>query len=90
MSRYLDARTLADYLSISRTMVDQLVERGRLPKPIELTPRLKRWDREAVDAALAGTPLSVQRGRAASDIVRGIADGLAQGRSARPKAAQGR
>ena len=89
-SRYLDARGVADYLSISRTLVDQLVERGLLPKPIALTERVKRWDREAIDTALAGTALARQSGRAASDIIRGVADDLAQGCSGRPKAAEGR
>lgn len=54
--RYLSASDLAEYLSISRSMVSALVESGRLPKPVYLTPRLARWDREAVDEAM-GTAL---------------------------------
>lgn len=84
-ARYLDARGVAEYLSISRAMVDVLVRRGKLPRPIFLTPRLPRWDREAIDRALAGQPASLHAGKSTSDIVRGIADGLATERSARPK-----
>lgn len=87
--RYLDARGVADYLSISRNMVDILVRDGKIPAPISLTKRLKRWDRQAIDAALAGKPFTLHHG-SASDIIRGIADGLAKGRAARPKAAAGR
>jgi predicted DNA-binding transcriptional regulator AlpA len=88
--RYLDARGVADYISISRAMVDILVDRGVLPAAIELSPRLKRWDREAIDAALARSPSRMQPSRNADDIVRSVADGLAEGRPARPKAASGR
>jgi predicted DNA-binding transcriptional regulator AlpA len=89
-ARYIDARGVADYLSISRNMVDILVRDGKLPPPISLTKKLKRWDREAIDAALAGKPAELHHGRAASDIIRGVADGLAKGRSTGPKTAQGR
>lgn len=89
-ARYLDARGVADYMSISRAMVDILVTRGILPPAIELTPRLKRWDREAIDAALARSTAYVQPSRDVDAIVRGIGDDLAKGRPARSKAPSGR
>lgn len=51
--RYLSATALAQYLDMSRNMVDALVRSGKLPKPVYLTTRMPRWDREQVDAALA-------------------------------------
>lgn len=59
--KYLSAKDLAVYLSVSRTMVDRLVESGRLPQPIYLTPSLPRWDRDAVDAAMGKTLKSADR-----------------------------
>lgn len=50
--RYLSAADLAAYIGASRNMIAALVSKGRLPKPIYLTPRMPRWDREAVDAML--------------------------------------
>lgn len=59
--RYLSASDLAAYLSISRTMVATLVESGRLPQPVYLTPKLPRWDREAVDEAMGKSLKSADR-----------------------------
>ncbi len=56
--RYLTADQVCEYLSISRGTIDKLVREKRIPAPIMLTPRLPRWDRLAIDAALAGTALS--------------------------------
>lgn len=89
--RYRDASGVAAYLSISRAMVDILVQRGVLPPPIVLTPRLKRWDIHAIDAVLADHPGAVQPSRSADDVVRGVADGFAaEGHTARHKTAQRR
>jgi predicted DNA-binding transcriptional regulator AlpA len=66
VARYLSAQDVAAYMRISRSMVDHLVEAGKLPRPIPLTPRLKRWDKEAIDAALVGQP-SVNPARTTDD-----------------------
>lgn len=60
-ARYLSPADLASYLSISRGMIEPLVKAGRLPEPVYLTPRLPRWDREAVDAALGKNLKSADR-----------------------------
>jgi predicted DNA-binding transcriptional regulator AlpA len=89
-TRYLSAGGVAEYLSISRAMVDIFVERGVLPKAIELSSRVKRWDRQAIDAALAAPASPVHPAQNVDDIVRGVADGLAtERRPARSKAASG-
>lgn len=51
--RYLSRKDLAAYLSCSENKVDDMVRRGRLPKPVYLEPRMPRWDREKVDIAMA-------------------------------------
>jgi predicted DNA-binding transcriptional regulator AlpA len=86
--RYMDAQAVAAYLSVCVDTLDSLVERGILPPPIRLTKRLKRWDREAIDARLAGAGAKRHAGRSADEIFKEIADGFAsQGRAARQKAA---
>lgn len=87
-ARYLDATGVADYLSISSAMVDQLTERGVLPKPILLTKRLKRWDRDAIDQVLANgaLPNVGPLRRSTTDIARKIADDLAAGNTQSKKA----
>jgi predicted DNA-binding transcriptional regulator AlpA len=85
--RYLDQQAVAAYLMISRAMVGQLVERGKLPPPVELTPRLKRWDRQAIDAALASGAAGPLR-PSLDSATRGIVDDIvtAQRRPARHEA----
>ena len=73
--RYIDAETLADYISVSRSSLPRLIKDGVLPAPIDLTDKIKRWDREAVDAKLAGTAQSPTR--TASDVARETADEIA-------------
>lgn len=55
--RYLKAQEVADYLSIGRNTVDLLVKQGRLPEPISLTNKIKRWDRQQIDSLLSGGEL---------------------------------
>lgn len=50
--RWLDINGVAAHLSISKGTALRLVEDGKLPPPVRLTPRCPRWDREAVDNAL--------------------------------------
>ncbi|MDB5409275.1 MAG: hypothetical protein JWL84_4187 [Rhodospirillales bacterium] len=90
--RFLSVSDVAKRIGISRGMVDILVRKGVLPAPVELTPRLKRWDRHAVDAALIGNAGLSGAGQASmADITRGIADGiLAKGRLSAAKAARRR
>ena len=71
--RYLDAQGVADYLSVSRNMVPILVSRGVIPKPIEISSRLKRWDVQAIDARLAGGSSDVTRASGA-ELTRRMAD----------------
>jgi excisionase family DNA binding protein len=89
-ARYLTDQGVADYLSISRSLVRKMVERRELPEPISITERLKRWDREAIDAHLAGQRSSEhapQRvGNSADDIAERAANDLAQRRAARRQA----
>ncbi|UTS82237.1 helix-turn-helix transcriptional regulator [Phaeobacter piscinae] len=48
--RLMNVSTLANYLDMSVTTVNNLVRSGVLPPPtIAPTPRLKRWSREVVD-----------------------------------------
>lgn len=54
VGRYLTRDDVARYLRVGRNMVDRLVQQRVIPKPIYLTPRLPRWDREAIDRAVAG------------------------------------
>ena len=89
--RYVDATGVAKHISISRSMVDILVKRGILPAPIELTPRLKRWDLHAVDKALAQNPTLAPSTRSVTDISRSIADDIvAQRRLSAAKGARRR
>lgn len=90
--RYLSVTAVAEYVGISKSMVDILVRRGVLPVPIELTPRMKRWDRLAIDAALCGSTAPAGSSHASvADITREIANGiLAEGRLSAAKAARRR
>lgn len=51
---YLTPKEVAAYLSVSRTTVSKLVEKGILPKPHVLTERVRRFKRSDIDAALSG------------------------------------
>lgn len=51
----------ADYLSISPSLFDRLVEDGRMPAPKEIERRLV-WDRVALDAAFEALPSRVIEG----------------------------
>lgn len=83
LPRYLDAQAAAEYLSISRSTLDLLVDRGVLPKPRELTPRVKRWDREAIDKAIAAGQVD-DPGQSTTDIARSIADDIVAQRRLSP------
>lgn len=54
--RYLGKAELAQYLSVSRSTIDNLVRAGKLPKPIAFSPRLVRWDRSEIDKVMARAP----------------------------------
>jgi predicted DNA-binding transcriptional regulator AlpA len=51
--RFLDADGVARRLSVGKTTVLWLVDRGILPPPIRLTPKIVRWDVQAIDRAVA-------------------------------------
>jgi len=50
---YVDAKTLADKLGISRRTLFRLVSAGKLPQPIRLSKRTVRWDWQAVQEFLS-------------------------------------
>lgn len=82
--RYLTAQEVCGYVACSRSQLDALVRAGTLPEPIRLTARMLRWDRQAIDAALAGRPTSSSIDAAVSRIVD---EQAAKGRARRHKAA---
>lgn len=55
-TRYLTAQQVAEYLSVSRSTVNALVRAKKIPRPIRITDRVIRWDREAIDKMLAEAP----------------------------------
>jgi excisionase family DNA binding protein len=55
-SRYLTKQGVAAYLSISLSTVERRVKTGRLPAPLDLEGRVKRWDRDAIDSAMTRRP----------------------------------
>lgn len=85
-SRWMTRRELADELRVSVDTVDSLVQRGKLPKPIYLTPRLPRFDRLEVDAKL-GIARKMDQSAIWDEAMYGTA---AKARPARPKTARGR
>jgi excisionase family DNA binding protein len=54
--RLVTYQQLAEALQVSRTTIERMVRKGRLPKPIKLAPGQSssaRFDMDAVEAALA-------------------------------------
>src|ERR1700722_17341541 len=49
--RGMDAERAAAYLGLGRTKFLELVEDGRMPKPVRIEEELPRWDRHDLDAA---------------------------------------
>jgi excisionase family DNA binding protein len=78
-ARYLTIQGVADHLSMSRATVARLIERGKLPAPIDhMGDRLKRWDRFELDACMKSEPTSAARNW--TDVTNDIADEIAKGR----------
>lgn len=50
MSRWLTYDEVADYLKVSRATVFNMVRLGTIPAPRLFGKRIKRFDREAIDA----------------------------------------
>lgn len=62
-ARWLDRDALAAHICVRPDAIARLVRAGRLPAPsYHLGPRQPRWDRERVDATLAGDVASARRG----------------------------
>lgn len=49
--RGMDAERAAAYVGLGKTKFLELVEKGRMPKPVRLEDELPRWDRLELDAA---------------------------------------
>ena len=58
MSRWLTYDEVAEYLRVSRATVFNWVKAGEIPAPKLLGKRSRRFDREAIDAALVGSAKS--------------------------------
>lgn len=55
LARWLDAEAVAQHVSIRTDYVARYVKAGKLPKPKHpWGPRQPRWDREELDAFMAG------------------------------------
>jgi predicted DNA-binding transcriptional regulator AlpA len=84
LARWLPRPTAAAYVGLTEVAFTRRVAAGALPKPSEhLGPRCLRWDRHALDAAMAGPAAS-----AAPSGASGLAEKiLAEGRARRHAAA---
>jgi predicted DNA-binding transcriptional regulator AlpA len=49
--RGMDAERAAAYVGLGKTKFLELVEDGRMPKPVRIEEELPRWDRHDLDAA---------------------------------------
>jgi predicted DNA-binding transcriptional regulator AlpA len=49
--RGMDAERAATYLGLGRTKFLEMVDEGRMPKPVRIEDELPRWDRYDLDAA---------------------------------------
>lgn len=75
LPRWLDAEAVAAHVSIRPDYVARYVKAGKLPKPRHpWGPRQPRWDREELDAFMAGGRASV----AHSSIIQAAADEIAR------------
>ena len=64
-ARWLDRDALAAYISARVDAIPRILKAGRLPAPsYHLGPRQPRWDRDQVDAAMAGAVASRPKGAA--------------------------
>ena len=57
--RLVTQNQLVDWLQSSRVGIDRLIKSGRLPPPIRLGLRAKRWRTSEVEAALDRLRLAV-------------------------------
>jgi excisionase family DNA binding protein len=62
-TRWLTPDQAAEYLQVSRVTLINLVNAGTIPRPRALTTRILRYDREAIDRALAGATGEVDEPR---------------------------
>jgi predicted DNA-binding transcriptional regulator AlpA len=49
--RGMDAERAAAYVGLGKTKFLEMVEDGRMPKPVRIEDELPRWDRFEIDAA---------------------------------------
>ncbi|PCD79986.1 AlpA family phage regulatory protein [Acetobacter orleanensis] len=50
--RIMRREKAAQYLDISPSLLDREVASGRLPKPVQLTPTVRGWVRDDLDAMI--------------------------------------
>ncbi|WP_395495133.1 helix-turn-helix transcriptional regulator [Acetobacter sp. KSO5] len=50
--RFMRREKAAQYLDISPSLLDRESASGRLPKPVALTPTVRGWVRDDLDAAI--------------------------------------
>lgn len=53
--RGLSRETAAEYIDVSPSLFDQMVEDGRMPRPKRINSR-KVWDRLSIDKAFSALP----------------------------------
>lgn len=53
MTMLMTPKDVADLLAVSAATVRKMVERGELPNPVYLGPRLPRWQKRVIENWLA-------------------------------------
>jgi hypothetical protein len=87
--RWLDRDAAARYLSQSPDKLRRLVKAGKLPTPsYHMGPKSPLWDREVLDAVLAGKVASRQPEVPLAEAVSALAFRLAQGGRRRSRGAE--
>jgi hypothetical protein len=66
------AEEAAEYLWVSRGSLINLVRAGTIPKPRALSTRILRYDKQAIDLALAGLSETARTGPSLGDIDWGL------------------
>lgn len=81
---FMSRKELAWELSISESMVDELVRRGVIPPSTKLTPGCVRWSWTAVETALASLAGSADDGDPFMEGARNAVKAATEGRRGSP------